>query len=63
MRSPICQIVNMCLFLIMQKGLSASHPQRMVSLLFGGTALAAGPDVKGRGRNGGREGAMEECKL
>ena len=28
-----------------------------VSLIFGGTALAAGPDAEGRGRNGGREGA------
>lgn len=36
----------------------------MVSLLFGGTALAAGPDGTGeRGRDGGREGAREECKL
>jgi len=44
----------------MQKGLSASQPQRIVSLLSGGTALAAGPDGKGRGRDGGREGAREE---
>lgn len=52
-------MVEMCLSLITQKGLSASQPQRMVSLLSGGTALAAGPDVKGRGRNGGTEGGKE----
>lgn len=47
----------MCLFLIKPEGLSAFELQRMVSLIFGGTALAAGPDAEGRGRNGGREGA------
>lgn len=39
----------MCLFVITQEGLSASQPQRMVSLLSGGTALAAGPNGKGEG--------------
>ena len=53
----------MCLFVIRQEGLSASQPKRTESLLFGGTALAAGPDGKGRGRDEGREGAREECKL
>lgn len=47
----------MCLFLIKPEGLSAFELQRMASLIFGGTALAAGPDAEGRGRSGGREGA------
>lgn len=54
---PFGRIVKMCLFLIMREGLSAFELQRMVSLIFGGTALAAGPDAERRGRNGGREGA------
>lgn len=37
--------------------LSAFELRRMVSLIFGGTALATGPDAERRGRNGGREGA------
>lgn len=55
--SRFVRIVKMCLVLIMQEGLSAFELQRTVSLIFGGTALAAGPDAEGRGRKGGREGA------
>lgn len=54
----------MCLFAIMQEGLSVSQSQRMVSLFFFvGTALATGSDEIGRGRDRGKEGAREECKL
>lgn len=35
--------------------------QRMVSLIFGGTALAAGPDAEGRGRKGGSKGRNVNC--
>lgn len=54
---PFAKIMNMCLFLIKREGLSAFELERMVSLIFSGTALAAEPDAEGRGRNGGREGA------
>lgn len=54
---PFARIEKMCLFLILLEGLSAFELRRMVSLIFGGTALATGPDAEGRGRNGGREGA------
>lgn len=62
-RSPICQNWEyVSVFSYAEKSFSLIATENGEPP-FGGTALAAGPDVKGRGRNGGREGAREECKL
>lgn len=49
--------MNMCVFVIIQEGLTASETLRIASLLFGGIALATRPD--GKGREGGKEEGRE----
>lgn len=63
-RSPICQnceYVSVCNYA--GRSFSLSVAKNGEPFFFVGTALATGSDEIGRGRDRGKEGAREECKL